>query len=177
MATRAYRDWVAAGRPYRLATPLAELLRLAAAAGVAVDDELGTEEQLRADPPLDRTPYSAAARPAPLAEYVVTAVRLADGPHTDRILAAARAGHLPWLRYLTARGHNHSDRHGFAPRPHRCDELEIAVRTDHLDTPLDGYDPFTDAAGGGDRVDDDAATAPASRPRRRPAKAARKDPA
>lgn len=146
MATSAYRTWVARGRPYRLATPIAEIKALARTAGVAWLGDLGSDDKrhLQADTPEDHTPFSATAWPAPLPGYVVTAIDLADGPHSDRLLAAARSGRAPWVKYLNFRRRNYSVKRDWEPIPSSDAHLHMSIRSDWCDRSIGTFNPFVD---------------------------------
>jgi hypothetical protein len=162
MATKSYYDWNRAGRPFRRSTWLAEIKALALAAGVPFLGDLGNEAHLRADRPEDHTPYSYTAWPIPLPDYVVCAIDLGDGPWSDRILADARAGRLPWLKYLNFRRRNYSRRRdNFREGTYSGDShLHLSGMSNHTWIGLDGYNPFvapapprvTNAGNGGREV-------------------------
>jgi len=143
MATQAYYDWRAAGRPFRVARPIAELVTMARNAGVSVLGTIGNEDHLQAGTPEDHTPFSATAWPIPLPDYVVTAGDFGDGPHSDRLLADARAGRLPWAKYFNFRRVNYSVRRGWEGRSNSDSHLHVSIKSDHTYVSLGGYNPFT----------------------------------
>lgn len=150
MATEAYWEWDRAGRPYRLATPIEELKKTFRAHQVAFLGDIGDEERhLKVDHPRDHTPFPENPWPVPLppkpAGYVVCAVDHADGPWSDRILADARAGRLPWLKYFNFRGHHYDLRRGWAEEPSTDWHLHISIRSDWIDRSIAGYDPIARA--------------------------------
>lgn len=142
MATQEYRHWVAAGRPFRRPPWLTELKALARAHGVPFLGDLGNDDHLQADFPEDHTPFSRTEWPVPIGEYVINAIDLGDGPWSDRLLADARAGRLPWLKYLNFRKRNYSRKRGFAPVSNSDGHLHVSGMSDHTWTGLGGYNPF-----------------------------------
>lgn len=111
MASAAYNRWDRAGRPFELATPVQEILAWANQNDVPVLGTIGNDDHLEAVPPQDHTPFSATWWPVELDGWMVTAIDLAnvvrDGVTLGyAIEAQARAGLLPWLKYM-----NHAGRH------------------------------------------------------------------
>lgn len=149
MTTQAYWTWDAAGRPWRLAQPIKELYALAGAAGVGRLGTLGSDDEnhLKNDFPQDHTPFSETAWPDPLPGYVVCACDIADGPWMDRMLADARAGLLPWLKYLNFRGMQFSRKTGWAQRSSSDRHGHISGMSNHTWTTLGGWNPFTGQQG------------------------------
>jgi hypothetical protein len=135
---------VAAGRPFRRPPWLSGIKALARQHGVAFLGDLGSDDErhLQAATPEDHCPFSFTAWPVPLPDYVICAIDLADGRHSDRILADARAGRLPWLKYMNFRGWNYSVKRGWRPVRSSDGHLHLSGRSDHTWTGLDGYDPF-----------------------------------
>jgi hypothetical protein len=139
-----------------LATPIAELRERGRTAGVRWLGDLGNEDHLVAEPPEDHTPFSATAWPGPLPGYYVTAIDWADGPHSDRLLADARTGRAPWVKYLNFRGRNYSVRRDWEPRPNADGHLHISIRSDWCLRSIGAYNPFTPEVD--DMTPDQAAT-------------------
>lgn len=145
MATDAYKRWVNAGRPWRKARPVADIESWAKANGVRVLGTIGNLAHLRAAWPEDHTPYSATAWPDSLPDYVVTAIDL-DPPQAtgDAILASARAGAYPWLKYMNWRGRNYSHGDGFNSGSNSSDQhMHMSIRSDHTYTRVN-FDPQGD---------------------------------
>lgn len=69
-------------------------------------------------------------------------LRLADGPHTDRIITDAQAGRLTWAKAIYARGRAYSHRHAWQPQPHPCQDLEITALADRAGESIGDYNPF-----------------------------------
>ncbi len=144
MATAEYRYWNSRGRPWSTALPIRQFVDLARAHGVAILGTIGNEAHLTDDFPEDHTPFSRTAWPNVLPGYIVTACDLADGPWSDRILAAAKAGLLPQVKYLNFRGWQYNVKSGWERKRNPDQHLHISIRTDQLNTPL-GLNPFTAA--------------------------------
>lgn len=144
MATQAYWDWVARGRGYRLARPISELKMLAKTNRVGFLGDLGSDDKshLQAARPLDHCPFSFDAWPVPLPGYVVCALDLKDGPHSDRMLDDARAGRAPWVKYLIFRGRSYSIRSGWVAKSATDQHLHISVRSDWVDRSIGTYSPW-----------------------------------
>jgi hypothetical protein len=139
-ATQAYHTWVAAGRPYTLAVPIADLKAWAAAHGIGWLGDLGNEAHLQAAFPEDHTPFSATAWPVPLPGYVVCAIDLVNnGWLGPRLLADAKSGAAPWVKYLNYGGHHYDPGNGWVPTPSGDQHLHISIRTTWIDQPVAAY--------------------------------------
>ena len=151
MATKAYFSWIAAGRPWDPATPIAELEAWAQRNGIAVLGTIGNEEHLTADKPQDHTPFSVTAWPVGLPGYIVTAIDLANERGLgQKIEDQARAGELPWLKYM-----NHSGQHldsrdldgdglTWEEYPSSDEHVHLSIRTDWISRSIGDFDPFGD---------------------------------
>lgn len=154
MATQAWRLWVNAGRPFRLAMPIIGLRAIALRHNIAVLGTIGNDEHLEAEYPEDHTPYSYSAWPVPLPGYVVTAIDLDNTTGlATRLLTDAKTGRAPWVKYLNFSGHNYSIQNQWNPVDNPDQHLHVSVRSDYIDYSLGSYDPFTD--GGDDMSADD----------------------
>lgn len=143
MPSDAYFRWIDAGRPWENARPIEQLEGWAGRAGVEVLGTLGDARHLTAVPPEDHTPFSATAWPVPLSGYVVTAIDLADVRELGtRILVDARAGLLPWLKYLNFGGGNYDARRGWAWRANDDQHVHLSIRSDWVSRPIPFWDPF-----------------------------------
>lgn len=141
MATQAYYTWVAAGRPYRLATPIQQLKNYAHAHGWAFLGDIGDDvTHLQADLPEDHCPFSFTAWPVPLPGYVVTAIDLrppADVPL--RVLADAKSGKAPWLKYMNWANVHYDIAEGWKPRYSGDEHWHISIRSDWCDRSIATY--------------------------------------
>lgn len=143
MATDAYRLWVARGRPWSLATPIATLQTWARAAGVEIKGTIGRDDasHLQAAVPQDHTPFPAKPWPQPLPGYIVCAIDTANGPWAPRLLAAARHGNAPYVKYLNY-GRKHYDiRDGWKPTVSDDEHLHVSIRSDYLGH-IPTFNPF-----------------------------------
>ena len=150
MATQAYRDWVKAGRPWKKATPIDELDKLARRHGVQVLGTIGNEDHLTAAKPEDHTPFSTTAWPVPLPGYIVTAIDISNEHNLGvRLLSDARAGRIPWVKYLNFNGQHYDVLQDWKPRPNPDQHVHISIRSDWCTRSIGNYDPFTGGSGGG----------------------------
>ena len=138
MSTQAYKDWVERGRPWRKARPVADVEKWARANGIRVIGTIGNTAHLTSNRPQDHTPFSSTAWPDPLPGDIVCAIDLADAAGVaEAILAGAREGNMPWLKYANLNGRNYHCRDGFEKSTDSDDEhIHLSIRTDHLDTAL-----------------------------------------
>lgn len=112
MASQAYRDWLAAGRPVSgLIRPMARLRDRLRAHGYTVYD-VGNAEHMQHQPPEDHTPFSATGWPAVSPRWWLHAIDIMP-PAAGRglpslqqlgaqMLADRKAGHegMAWLKYM-----------------------------------------------------------------------------
>jgi hypothetical protein len=139
MSSQAYKDWVADGRPWKKARPIADVEKWARANGVPVLGTIGDNRHLTKDRPEDHTPFSSTAWPDDLPGYWVCAIDLEDESGLeDAILEGARAGNMPWLKYANLHGRNYHCRDGFKSSTDSSDDnhIHLSARSDHLDTAL-----------------------------------------
>jgi hypothetical protein len=153
VAIALYYTWNDLGRPFELAQPIRDIKAWAKRNNVPWLGDLGNEEHLTADHPQDHTPYSTTAWPIPLDGWMVTAgdaanVTLPDGRTLGQAVEAnARAGLLPWLKYM-----NHAGRHldsrdldgdglTWEVYPSSDAHCHFSIRTDWQHKSL-GADPF-----------------------------------
>lgn len=157
-----YDAWVADGKPWRNATPIAELvakLRQArpAAAAAGCFGSIGNLDHLLADPPQDHCPYSQTGWPLPHPYPYVTASDIMHRPDLGvdcnqihaNLLAAAKAGRLPWLKYWIWQGKRYDIRNNWVPvaASGHYDHIHISARTDHITTSLGGWHPLPGMGG------------------------------
>lgn len=130
MASAGYYRWVAAGRPWELATPVKQLQDMARAAGVPILGTIGNDQHLLSNNPQDHTPFPLNPWPVALPGYWVCAIDLADGPWSDRMLAYAKAGVAPWIKYLNFRGKHYDIRDGWSATTSSDQHLHVSIRSD-----------------------------------------------
>jgi hypothetical protein len=143
MATQAYYTWVRSGRNFERPAWIAEMKTLAAAHGVGFLGDLGDESHLQADNPLDHTPFSTDEWPVSVSQYRIHAVDFKAGPWCSKVLADARVGKLPWLKYMIFLGFSYSARSGWVAKPSADLHCHMSGRTDYpVNQGLNGYNPF-----------------------------------
>jgi hypothetical protein len=150
MASRAYYIWDSAGRHWELARPIAELVEWAHRNGVEVLGTIGNEEHLTHEPPQDHTPFSATAWPEPLPGYIVTAIDLKNINELGaRIEVQARAGMLPWIKYMNHDGEHldsrdlDGDGKTWEEYPSSDQHVHLSIRTDWISKSIGDFDPFS----------------------------------
>lgn len=143
MATREYWEWDATGRHYQVALPILEMVAVAHRHDVAVLGVIGNDDHLMDDFPEDHTPFSYTYWPV-LAKGWVCACDLANVRNLgDLILRDARAGRLPWLKYINFGGRSYSHEDGFQyGAPNGDEHVHLSCRSDWLTRSIGGYDPF-----------------------------------
>lgn len=127
MSTAAYRDWVKAGRPFKLCQPAIDYKARLSAAGWTGSNigTIGNEEHLQAETPQDHTPFSVTGWPNANPYPYVHAIDVMHNPSAGRDvdplvsywLAEARAGRTPWVKYINWRGQQYDVRRGWQARP------------------------------------------------------------
>lgn len=151
MATRAYYDWLAAGKPWHKAAPVAEYQRAFLAAGwpAASLGTLGDAAHLTSDRPQDHTPFSVTgwpdAHPYPYVLAFDAGHLPAQGfdmaPVVAQWLADARDGKTPWVKYIVWRGQSFDVRREFEPAgaSGHYDHAHVSFRTDWHDKTIGAY--------------------------------------
>ncbi len=147
MVTSAYRLWKARGGKFALAEPIEELQAWAKQHGVKVLGTIGNHEHLTADRPEDHTPFSSTAWPNALPGYVVCAIDLKnverDGVTLGRAIERqARAGKLPWLKYVNHGGRHLDSRTGWQATSSGDDHVHLSIRTDWIDRNIGEFNPW-----------------------------------
>lgn len=143
MATAAYNAWVAAGRKYKIARPIADMVALAKANNVTVLGTIGDQAHLTDNFPQDHTPFSQTYWPVQASGWVCAC----DIANTDglgyRILTDARAGKAPWLKYINFGGRNYDHSDNFrASSPNSDQHVHLSCRSDWLTQSIAPYTPF-----------------------------------
>ncbi len=157
-AVAAYYAWNELGRPWRLTTPLVDFTaQLHRDLPKVVIGTLGDEGHLTANPPLDHTPYASGGYPVTSPHWVVHAADVMHHPENDvdcfelvaYWLAEARAGRMPWLKYLIWRAQIYDVRYGWKPQPNseHFDHVHLSSRTDFETATLGGWSPIPATAG------------------------------
>lgn len=140
-----YVLWDRRGRPWKPAQPVAELVAWAKASGVQVLGTLGNETHLTKPIPEDHTPFSATAWPVKLPGYVVCAIDLENVRLLGaKIEAQARAGRLPWLKYMNHSGRNISFKSATPVTSTSRDEhVHLSIRTDWIGRSIGRFNPWS----------------------------------
>jgi hypothetical protein len=152
MAAAMLRVWESQGRPWRLATPLVDMVdRLKAAHPQLVYGTLGDDSHLNAVPPEDHTPFSATGYPKASPYPVVHALDVMHHPESGvdagklfaYWLAEAKAGRMPWLKYLIWQAKIYDVRFGWRPQSSsgHFDHVHLSSRTDAENTHLGAWSP------------------------------------
>lgn len=151
MATQAFKDWVADGRPFRLARPVAQYSIALTAAGWGPGDlgTIGNEEHAQAETPEDHMPYSFTGWPLPNEYPYVHAIDVMHhpdrgldvGPLVAYWVAEARAGRTPWMKYINWSGLQWDVRRGWAGRTisGHFDHAHVSFRTDWTHQSIGGW--------------------------------------
>lgn len=156
MATQAYYTWDAKGRPYRVAGPVAYLEGYCRKHGVTWLGDIGSDDpsHLQNAYPQDHCPYSYTGHPYTLPlttpvdgqSYWVCAGDMANAKGLgEALLRDARAGRLPWLKYINFDNQTWSSWDGFQDSEWNADtHIHVSVRDDNtsLLADLTGYDPL-----------------------------------
>lgn len=163
-----YDAWVGDGRPFSLATPIKEIAGKIKAGRpdvdpVAIIGTIGDPDHLLAIPPQDHCPYSQTGWPLAHPYPKVTAIDIMHRPDLGvdcnlifpHWLAAAKAGQLPWLKYVTWQAKRYDVRNGWSPvsASGHYDHMHASQRTDHITTSIGGWNPLPG-------LDDDMLTQP-----------------
>lgn len=153
MAAAMLRVWESQGRPWRLCTPLLDMVgRLKVAYPRLVYGTLGDDAHLNAVPPEDHTPFSATGYPKTSPYPVVHALDVMHHPESGvdagklfaYWLGEAKAGRMPWLKYLIWQATIYDVRFGWRPQPSggHFDHVHLSSRTDAESTHLGDWSPI-----------------------------------
>ncbi len=143
MSTAAFRDWVKAGRPWRLCQPVAEY-RAQLIAGpwdASTIGTIGDEAHLTAEVPQDHCPFSVTGWPGNHPYPLILAIDVMDNPSAGRDVNAlvaywigeARLGHTPWVKYVIWRGQRWDVRNNWSAvsASGHFDHAHVSFRTDY----------------------------------------------
>lgn len=151
MATAAYRDWVRAGRPWEICTPVEAFVAALQAAGWAGGalGTIGDEAHLQAETPQDHTPFSATGWPGSHPYPLILALDVMHSPEGGRDVAPladywlyeARQGRMPWLKYMTWRARRYDVRNNWSPvaAQGHWDHAHLSFRTDYARTGIGSW--------------------------------------
>ena len=167
MAVALYYAWDRLGRPLEPCQPIRDTvnrLKLAfpRAAAANLFSWHANEEHYQAEPPQDHTPFSATGWPLDSPQWVVFATDVMHRPDLGvdcnvlfaYWLAEAKAGRMPWLKYMIWQAKRYDVRNQWRPvaSSGHFDHIHKSTRTDHRYTTLgswslvpDGDDEMTPA--------------------------------
>lgn len=144
MATQAYWDWINNGRHWQLAKPIDGMVTIARRHGIAVLGTIGNDDHLMSSYPEDHTPFSYTAEPVPANGWVCACDLENSQGLGDAILRDARAGKLPWLKYMNFGNLQYGHWDGFRNGEWNSDEhIHLSCFTDKVNLSLGNYDPLS----------------------------------
>lgn len=143
MAYAVYYEWDALGRPLEPAQPIREIVEQMKVAFPKAAHTFGwgaNEAHYQAEPPEDHTPFSATGWPKPSPQWWVFATDIMHHPEwgvdCDVLftywIGEARAGRMPWLKYIIWRATLYDVRNSWRPQPNsgHFDHIHLSGRTD-----------------------------------------------
>lgn len=162
MTSAGYRAWLAAGKPFTLAAPIAELARVLRGHGYTVGT-IGNNAHLTASTPEDHCPFSATGWPSTSPRWLVMALDIMPGGAVglDQLgaqLVADRNAGVPgvaWVKYINWTPAGQPCRHETWQPDHAVrassdvGHIHVSARTDFARTEAaTGYDPVARLQGG-----------------------------
>lgn len=153
MVTTEYTHWNASGRPLNPSQPVREIVERMKAAYPAASNLFSwyaDDAHYQADYPQDHTPYSYTPWPNKPNPYpVVFATDIMHRPDLgvdcfslfNYWIAEARAGRMPWLKYLIWQARIYDVRNNWiaGKASDHFDHIHISVRTDNTNTSLGSW--------------------------------------
>ncbi len=150
MPVAAYYTWDRLGRPLQPARPIREFVEALRAAYPAVAFSWYADEaHYAAVPAEDHTPYSQTGWPGASPQWYVFATDVMHRPDlgvdcdvlVPYWLTEARAGRMPWLKYLIWQGLLYDVRNDWQPAANsgHFDHAHLSARTDYVGVGLDGW--------------------------------------
>lgn len=154
MPAAAYYSWDKLGRPLDPARPIREVVErlnkaYPRAAAAHLFSWYANEAHYQAVPPQDHTPFSQTGWPLPSPQWWVFATDVMHRPDLGvdcnllfpYWLAEAKAGRMPWLKYLIWRAQLYDVRNRWAPQANsgHFDHIHLSARTDHQYTSLGSW--------------------------------------
>lgn len=142
MAAAAYYVWDRLGRPAEPATPIREFIeRMRLLYPGNIFSWYANEEHYQAEPPQDHTPFSETGYPVTSPRWVVFATDVMHRPSTGvdchvlfaYWIAEARAGRMPWLKYIIWQAKIYDVRNDWKPQlsAGHYEHIHLSGRTDH----------------------------------------------
>ncbi|HTE68643.1 MAG TPA: hypothetical protein VK942_07790 [Actinomycetes bacterium] len=161
MAIAAYYAWDGAGRPIEPARPIREFvgkMKVAFPKAANLFGWYADDAHYQANFPEDHTPYS--RTPWPISPNPYPVVFATDVMHRLDLgvdcgvlfpywLAEAKAGRMPWLKYMIWQAKLYSVRNNWASQANsgHFDHVHLSGRTDHKDTTLGAWSPVPGTTG------------------------------
>ena len=152
MAAAVYYQWDSLGRPLEPAQPIrdvVERMRAAYPAAAHTFSWYANEAHYTAVPPQDHTPFSVTGWPAWSPEWWVFATDIMHNPALGvdcnvlfaYWLAEAKAGRMPWLKYLIWQAKLYDVRNRWQPQTNagHYDHIHLSARTDYQHTGLGSW--------------------------------------
>jgi hypothetical protein len=147
VATQAYYTWLNAGKPWRLARPIAELAELAKQhPEITLVGTIGDLSHLTDATPEDHTPFSIDEWPESVGEYVVCAVDFGGDPEAIAEMCAKALRDKPgWLKYMIWNGPGavglRDVRYGWRQQSAsgHTSHAHFSIRTDWIDRSIGDY--------------------------------------
>lgn len=149
MAVAAYYSWDRLGRPLDPARPIRELvegLRVAFPRAAGIFSWYANDAHYQSSYPQDHTPFSVTGWPLASPQWWVFATDVMHRPDLgvdcDKLfpywLTEARAGRMPWLKYLIYKATVYDVRYGWRPQSSSGHDkhIHLSARTDHRNTSL-----------------------------------------
>jgi hypothetical protein len=154
MASTAYYEWVAAGRPLSPALPVRETVEqlqaaFPAAAAKSQFSWYADEAHYQAIPPQDHTPFSATGWPLSSPRWIVFATDVMHRPDLgvncyalfNYWITEARAGRMPWMKYFIWQAKIYDVRNGWNAQTgsDHYDHVHLSMRTDWVNKGLGSW--------------------------------------
>jgi hypothetical protein len=166
MAVAMYYTWVQQGKPLEPSNPVREIVERFKAKYPSAGPFSwhANDEHYQSNEPGDHTPYShdgykTSPSPYPIVFATDVMNQPSKGVDCQKLfnywLAEAKAGRMPWLKYLIWQAKIYDVRHGWATQAssEHFDHIHISTRTDYQRASLGTWSLFPD---GGDLPDMDA---------------------
>lgn len=152
MAYAAYYTWDALGRPLDPAQPIRDIverMKVAYPRAANTFSWYADEAHYQAEPPQDHTPFSVTGWPQPSPEWWVFATDIMHNPALGvdcnvlftYWISEARAGRMPWLKYMIWQAKIYDVRNNWHPQTSsgHFDHIHFSARTDFKDRGLGSW--------------------------------------
>jgi hypothetical protein len=152
VAVALYYQWDSLGRPLEPARPIRDIverMKVAYPRAASTFSWYANESHYTAEPPQDHTPFSATGWPQVSPQWWVFATDIMHRPDLgvdcnvlfNYWIAEARAGRMPWLKYMIWQAKLYDVRNGWRPQANsgHFDHIHLSVRTDFKDRGLGSW--------------------------------------